>query len=114
MATLGNNGSIRHYSKGRSAETGPFKNMKKHVLKFRLYPLPTNTGIMKNYYFSNHLASVVDAVMRKEYKDINCSSVPMRELYEKCPYGNTCKILELQVNVYTKKENKDKIIWIEV
>jgi len=85
---------------------------KQHVVRFRLYPIASYTGVCANGNYERFLGLHIYKHFKGYYSRSNYTIGRVNELHEKCRDGYICKILEVPVYVRTANRRKDKIVWI--
>lgn len=84
-----------------------------HTMSFRIYPLPTFTGVCANGRYERLLGVTVYDHLKHWYPKGDYKVGRLREGMSRCPDGYTCKYYEIPVRVKTSKRTKDKVIWID-
>ena len=87
------------------------KRLKQTTVEFRLYPVPSFTGVCKNGIYEKELESKVVAFLRKRYKSFNYRIGNMRECHDMSPAGYKCRYLEVPVYFKGSWRGKNEAKW---
>jgi hypothetical protein len=113
------NATVCGQSEDRKQLSGEFENdgaykpgrFKKTKVEFRLYPIPSFTGVCKNGVYEKALQSKALHFIRKKYKTFNYRIGGMRECHGRVPDGYNSKYLELPVYFEGSWKGKDEALW---
>ena len=90
---------------------------KRQEVLFRVYPLPTATGVCRNEPYLRILhARIADFLKRRSVCGTYKTS-SVREKYDYCPEGYRCRYYEIAVFFRTSTHEKKRwnnTVWIEV
>lgn len=107
------NESPRSFAKFEGDECIGYKPGKTSIIRYRLYPIVSYTGVIANAPYERLLELNVLRKCKKSFANGNFKIGKLREGHDKCPEGYTCKFFEIPVYITTLKKMKERIIWIE-
>jgi hypothetical protein len=88
-----------------------YKKLKETIIEFRLYPVPSFTGVCKNGIYEKALEAHVSRFLGKRFKAFNYRIGRIRECHDMCPDGYKCRYLEIPVRFKGSWKGKNEAIW---